>query len=168
MKYTTNEYIDNYRQFEEYSAQEEALLDAPVLIFEMIKMVKELKSYGVDVCWHFPGQQNMTRFFKQRFGGMGEVPKIIRNLHRFKDLWDGTFNVFDKLFLNDLKLNFAAPVNNCDGMQLHHGVKRSDGPFNADDQMSKNKFDCYFENVKMDTFNLVLVTMTGNHCFPLR
>ena len=142
MKYTTGEKVVNYAQFEEFSAQEEALLDAPILIFEMIKMVKELKSCAIDVIWHFPGQQNMTRFFKQRFGGMGEVPKIIQNLHRFKDLWGDVYNVFDKLFLDDLKLNFAAPVNNCDGMQRDHGVLRSDGPFIEDDQTVKNKFDC--------------------------
>ena len=167
-KYTTQELITNYEQFENFSAQEEALLDAPILIFQMIEMVRDLKSCGIDCIFHFPGHQMMTRFFKQRFGGMGEVPKLIRNMERFKKLWGGIYNVFDKLFLDDLKLNFAAPTNNMGGCQLNHGVKISDGPLLWEDNTEHNKFNCYFGNVKMDTFNMVLVTMTGNHKFPLR
>ena len=92
----------------------------------------------------------------------------MKDLTRFKDLWNGCYNVFDRMNQDDLKINFATPANNFDGMQRDHNIKIVDGGLNRYDQTDMNKFLGYFGNVPMDSFNMVLVVMTGNHLFPFR
>ena len=156
------------KEYEEYSAREEALLESPILIFEMLRMVQELRTVGIEIIWVFPGQAMLNRWIKQRGGGYGEVPDMVRELTRFKDLWNNCFNVFDRMNSDDLKLNFATPAMNFDGMQRDHGIKIDQGDLNKHDQTDLNKFNGYFGNVPLDSFNMILVVMTGNHCFPFR
>ena len=155
-------------EFEEYSAREEALLDSPIVIFEMLRMVQELRTVGIELIFFFPGQAMLHRWIKQRGGGYGDVPKLVRDLTRFKDLWNGCYNVFDRMNQDDLKLNFATPSMNFDGMQRYHNINIRDGGLNQYDQTDVNKFDGYFGNVPMDSFNMILVVMSGNHLFPFR
>ena len=122
-----DKFVTSSKDFDLYEATEEASLDAPILIFTMIKMVAELREYGVDVIWHFPGKAMMTRFFKQRYGGYNQVPELIRNMPKFKDIWGNKFNVFDKLLCNDVQLKFCCPNNNMDGMQIPNKIKMKDG-----------------------------------------
>ena len=143
-------------------------MDAPILIFAMAKMVNELRQVGIEVIFHFPGRAMMTRFFKQRFGGYGEVPEIIRNMPKFKALWEGQFNVFDKLQCNDIKLKFCCPTNNQDGMQIPHKIRRSREDRSKASEMDDIKFKAYIGNIQSDVLSLNLLVMTGNPLFPLR
>ena len=104
-----------------------------------------MKESGIEVVWVFPGQANMVRFFKQRCSGYGEVPEVIRELTRFKDLWEDRYSVFDQLSLDDIKLNFAAPVQNQDGMQVNHNVKFDSGPLSKYNRNDVNKFNAQFQ-----------------------
>ena len=168
-KFTDPEkFVTSSKDFELYENTDEAQLDAPIVIFAMAKMVKELREAGIDVLWHFPGRSMMTRFFKQRYGGYNEVPKIIRNMAKFKELWDGHYNVFDKLHCNDIQLKFCAPVNNQDGMQIPNRIKMQDGSYSKYDSAQRIKFKAYIQNVQSDALSFNLVVMTGNHMFPLR
>ena len=132
----------------------------------MIDMVQKLEKAGISVIWHFPGHAAMIRFVKQRCGGYQEVPQIIRKLKRFEKLFDGNFNVFDKL--GNTKLQFYCPSNNMDGLNRPHRVKITDGPLNPEDQYDRNKFEAYFENAPIDTFEGIVMTMTSNPLFPIR
>ena len=134
----------------------------------MLRMVQDLRAVGIEISWIFPGQAMLNRWIKQRNGGYGEVPELVRDLTRFKDLWNNCFNVFDRMANDDLKLNFAAPAMNFDGLQRDHNISLQQGPLNKYNQTDLNKFNGYFGNVPMDSFNMVIVVMTGNHCFPFR
>ena len=131
-------------------------------------MVEDLRAVGIEIIWFFPGQAMLNRWIKQRNGGYGEVPEIVREITRFKDLWKSCYNVFDRMTRDDLKINFATPAMNFDGMQIDHQIKIEHGALNKHDQTDLNKFNGYFGNVPLDSFNMVLVVMTGNHCFPFR
>ena len=168
-KYTDIEQIiTSQRDFEFYEDTEEATIDAPILIFAMAKMVMELRESGIDVIFHFPGRSMMTRFFKQRFGGYGEVPEIIRNMPKFKALWGNQFNVFDKLQCNDIKLKFCCPTNNQDGMQIPNKIRMNQGELSRSNELDDIKFKAYIGHVQSDALSLDLVVMTGNPLFPLR
>ena len=168
-KFTDPEkFVMSSEDFELYENTEEAQLDAPIVIFAMAKMVKELRSAGIDVFWHFPGRSMMTRFFKQRYGGYNEVPKILRNMAKFKELWGNEYNVFDKLRCNEIQLKFCAPVNNQDGMQIPNKIRMQHGPYSKYNASERIKFKAYIENPQSDALNFNLVVMTGNHLFPLR
>ena len=149
-------------------AIEEATLDAPIVIFAMANMVKDLREVGIDVIFHFPAQAMLTRFIKQRQGCYNEVPKVIRNLPKFVDLWDGCFNVFDKLNKNNVQLQFTALVNNVDGMQIPHKVGMRHGPFVRGNSSQECKFNAYIGNIRSDALTMIVLAMTGNHMFPIR
>ena len=153
-------------QFENYAAIEDAILQSPILIFELIAFTQELEDAGISPVFIFPGHAAMVRFFKQRFGGYQMVPRIIRELELFKDLFDNRYNVWDRL--ENTKLRFYAPCNNMDGMQRPHHVNIYDGPMNPRYQVHANMFDAYFENVMMDSFDGIILVMTSNRLFPIR
>ena len=144
-------------------AIEEALLDSPIVIFAMANMVAELRQVGIDVIFHFPGQAMLTRFIKQRYGCYNEVPKLVRDLPRFKKLWGGQFNVFDKLNALNIQLQFTAPVNNIDGMQIPHKIKMAEGELSRSNPDHVNKFNAYIGNTRSDATNLIVLALTGNH-----
>ena len=114
----------------------------------------------------FPGHANLTRFVKQRYSGYQEVPNIVRDVKRFKNLFDGKFNVFDKL--EGMSLKFYCPVNNMDGMHRPHRVKFSNGLLREEDQNDQNQFEAYFDNAPIDTFDGIVMVLTQNRLFPIR
>ena len=131
-------------------------------------MVFELRQVGIDVIFHFPGSAMLTRFIKQMTGGYNSVPRVVRDLPKFKALWNGVYNVFDMLNKLDVQLQFTAPTNNMDGMQIPNGINIEHGPYSNSNESEKLKFKAYIKNVRSDTTNLIVLAMTGNHMFPIR
>ena len=166
MKWTDDSPVITNDQFENYCAIEEALLQAPILIFEMIEMAQKLEAAGISIVWIFPGHANLVRFMKQRYSHYQEVPEIVRSVRRFKSLFDGKYSVIEKL--GSTKLQFYCPVNNMDGMHRPHNVRIRDGPLNPEDQLDLNKFEAYFDNAPIDTFDGIVMVMTNNRLFPIR
>lgn len=165
-KWTDRKQVKTPDQFANYEAIEDAILQSPILIFEMIAFIQELEDVGITPFFIFPGHAAMVRFFKQRFGGYQNVPEIIHELDRFKDLYQGKYNVFDRL--ENTKIRFYCPTQNMDGMNRFHRVNINDGPLSEHYTADRNKFDAYFGHTRIDTFDGILLVMTSNRLFPIR
>ena len=165
-KWTDKKMVTTPEQFANYEAIEDAILQAPILMFEIISFIQELEDVGITPIFVFPGHAAMVRFFKQRFGGYQDVPNIIRELEIFKDLYQEKYNVFDRL--ENTKIRFYCPTQNMDGMNRFHRIKMSDGPLSESYSDDCNKFDAYLGNTRIDTFSGILLVMTSNRLFPIR
>ena len=66
---TFNMFIEHHR----------AATYAPVVMAEMVRIEQKLNKKGVKVVYMFPGYGELTRFVKNRFGLLAEIPQSLAN-----------------------------------------------------------------------------------------
>ena len=77
--------------FNDYCKAEIARLNAPILMAQMIKLVKKMEKRKIAVIWHITGYPDSVRFFKNRLHHLNQVPEFILRHPRYADLFEGNY-----------------------------------------------------------------------------
>ena len=79
--FTNNEYIDqnDEKAYRTFIARHTKATESPVLLAEMVNFEKKLNQQGIKSIFLFPGQGELSRFMKSRYGLVQEIPSSIAN-----------------------------------------------------------------------------------------
>ena len=158
----TGELIDSNDEnaYNEYIRNEITRLSAPILIANMIRMVKKYAKMGISIVWHHTGYTDLIRWAKNRLHHCNQISDFIRQSPRYKDLFEDCRTVLELLGAHEL--NFAVGVPNSGSLTRPNGVK-----FNGDmHSVTGRAFQAYVANTPIHCFNFLVVTLRGDPKVP--
>ena len=147
-------------KFDEYVRNEMARLSAPILLANMIKIVKKYAKMKVAIIWHHTGYTDSVRWAKNRLHHCNQISDFIRNSPRYRELFEGCRTVLE--LLGEHELNFSIGVPNSGSLTRPNGVE-----FQGDKTSLQGRaFNAYVEQAPMHCFNFLISTLRNDPQMP--